>query len=144
MISKHDWSDHNRHCKKKLSQSERSKVRKSPPKQGLDSRMACLTIEQQQELIDAGSLPELFPEENCLTPCKTCGRKFNPDRIEKHQRICYENSKKRKLEKFGIQPRNVLKILILLNMQERIDQQLRLKLQNGKRKDVVGDKNVLN
>ena len=29
-------------------------------------------------------------------PCKFCGRKFNPDRVEKHMRICNASKKKRK------------------------------------------------
>jgi len=101
MVATHDWSDHNRHCKKQLSKTERATVNKGPPKaMGIDGRTACLTKEQQAELIEAGSsLPEMFPTGDGLKECKTCGRKFNPDRIEKHQRICFENSKKKKKRK---------------------------------------------
>jgi len=99
MVGKADWSDHLRHCKKTLSKRERAAVSKAPPKSMLTNRMGNLTKEQAAELIEAASLPELFPQVDGRISCKICGRKFNSDRIDKHTRICFEreqNKRKRK------------------------------------------------
>jgi len=99
MVHKADWSDHNRHCKKVLPKAERENVSKRPPKAIDDNRSGNISPEEAAALIEAGSLPTLAPLLDARKECKVCCRKFNPDRIDKHTRICFERSQKKKKRK---------------------------------------------
>lgn len=86
MVSVEDWQDHRSFCK-----------------------------DRAKRMIGAGAAPQLpnappteYPENGELSerdiriPCDFCGRKFNPDRVNKHMFICNKIRKKNKAKKRGV------------------------------------------
>jgi len=89
MVGNHDWQDHRTFCKPSKS------MKKS--KHELDAILS-LPITNDAEFLPADIAGKMKhdPASDTTDPriqCKFCGRKFNPDRIHKHMRICNKISK---------------------------------------------------
>mmetsp|Transcript_14057 Transcript_14057/g.30433 ORF Transcript_14057/g.30433 Transcript_14057/m.30433 type:complete len:446 (+) Transcript_14057:963-2300(+) len=94
-VSNDEYEKHASECKVVRKKTARNQAKEVKAKER-EIRQA----QKRQDDDDDSETDSSSDEEDCREECEFCKRKFNPDRIAKHEQICATNAERRKRKQF--------------------------------------------